>query len=66
MAATQTLPEVSFHDNSTHVFYQPRHGAVTLYGYGIKVSVDRGHLTFEDATMYSSDVEDLKKTFQRG
>jgi len=25
-----------------------------------------GHLTFEDACQYSSDVEDLKKTFQRG
>ncbi len=26
----------------------PRHGVVTLYGYGIKVHVDRGHLMFED------------------
>jgi twitching motility protein PilT len=25
-----------------------------------------GHLTFEDALQYSGDVEDLKKTFQRG
>ena len=25
-----------------------------------------GHLTFEDAIQYSGDVEDLKKTFQRG
>jgi twitching motility protein PilT len=25
-----------------------------------------GHLTFEDAVQYSSDVDDLKKTFQRG
>ncbi len=25
-----------------------------------------GHLTFEDALMYSGDIEDLKKTFQRG
>jgi twitching motility protein PilT len=25
-----------------------------------------GHLTFEDACTYSSDVDDLKKTFQRG
>ena len=26
----------------------PRHGVVTLFGYGITVRVDRGHLTFED------------------
>jgi CRISPR-associated endonuclease Cas1 len=26
----------------------PRHGVVTLFGYGIKVQVDRGHLVFED------------------
>src|SRR5260370_4616196 len=26
----------------------PRHGVVTLFGYGIKVHVDRGHLMFED------------------
>src|SRR5260370_24429469 len=26
----------------------PRHGVVTLFGYGIKVHVDRGHLIFED------------------
>jgi len=25
-----------------------------------------GHVTFEDAMQYSGDVEDLKKTFQRG
>ena len=26
----------------------PRQGVVTLFGYGIKVHVDRGHLTFQD------------------
>jgi len=26
----------------------PRHGVVTLFGYGIKVHVDRGHLVLED------------------
>jgi CRISPR-associated endonuclease Cas1 len=26
----------------------PKHGVVTLFGYGIKVRVDRGHLTLED------------------
>src|SRR2546425_5987759 len=27
---------------------QPRHGIVTLFGYGINVRVDRGHLLVED------------------
>jgi len=27
---------------------KPRHGVVTLYGYGIQVRVDRGHLILED------------------
>ena len=26
----------------------PRHGTVTLFGYGIDVRVDRGHLLIED------------------
>src|SRR5689334_10758221 len=26
----------------------PRHGVVTLFGYGINVHVDRGHLTIQD------------------
>src|SRR5229473_3619734 len=26
----------------------PRHGVLTLFGYGIKVRVDRGHLLIED------------------
>lgn len=26
----------------------PRHGVITLYGYGIRLSVDRGHLVMED------------------
>ena len=26
----------------------PRHGVVTLFGYGIKIGVERGHLVFED------------------
>jgi CRISPR-associated endonuclease Cas1 len=29
-------------------FIAPRHGVLTLFGYGIKVCVDRGHLTIED------------------
>ena len=41
MAATETvrqLPEL----------LQPRHGVVTLFGYGISVRVNRGHLVLQD------------------
>src|SRR6266404_3878636 len=31
-----------------HNLLAPRHGVVTLYGYGISVAVDRGHLIFRD------------------
>src|SRR3989442_3473557 len=41
MAATQTLLHLP---ESVH----PRHGVVTLVGYGIQVRVDRGHLILED------------------
>jgi len=44
MAATQTLPQVP----QSHNLLKPRHGVVTLYGYGITVRVDRGHLLLED------------------
>jgi CRISPR-associated endonuclease Cas1 len=44
MAATQTLPQ----DPHSHNPLTPRHGVVTLYGYGITVRVDRGHLVIED------------------
>src|SRR5213592_225284 len=44
MAATQNVPELSPSDNSL-VF---RHGVITLFGYGIQVRVDRGHLLIED------------------
>ena len=43
MAATQTLSQFPHSHNSL----QPRHGVVTLFGYGIKVRVDRGHLLLE-------------------
>lgn len=36
-ASTQTIPSVV-----------PRHGVITLFGYGIQVRVDRGHLILED------------------
>ncbi len=41
MAATQTLLQLP-------ESLQPRHGVVTLVGYGIQVRVDRGHLLVED------------------
>src|SRR5690348_7123859 len=51
MAATKTVPhraEVrkSAHTNISPVI--PKHGVVTLFGYGIKILVERGHLILED------------------
>jgi CRISPR-associated endonuclease Cas1 len=46
MAATQTVPQVFQSCNSTPIV--PHRGVVTLFGYGIKVHVDRGHLTIQD------------------
>lgn len=47
MAATQTVPEVLYACKSPAVII-PRHGVVTVFGFGIKVYVERGHLTIED------------------
>jgi CRISPR-associated endonuclease Cas1 len=47
MAATQTLPQYLQNDNSPTPI-TPRHGVVTLFGYGISARVDRGHLILED------------------
>jgi hypothetical protein len=44
MAATKTVPQLAQSHNSL----TPRHGVVTLFGYGIQVRVDRGHLVLED------------------
>jgi CRISPR-associated endonuclease Cas1 len=44
MAASKTVPQLSQSHNSI----VPRHGVVTLFGYGIKVRVDRGHLVLSD------------------
>jgi len=44
MAAPKTVPRLSPSHNST----VPRHGVVTLFGYGIQVRVDRGHLLLSD------------------
>jgi len=47
MVAVHTvLPSPSGH-NSTAVITQ-KHGVVTLFGYGIRVQVERGHLILED------------------
>jgi len=46
MAATQTVPQDSQHCNFSPI--TPQHGVVTLFGYGIKVRVDRGYLTIQD------------------
>jgi CRISPR-associated endonuclease Cas1 len=46
MAATQTVPQHPQHCNFTPI--TPQRGVVTVFGYGIKVYVDRGHLTIQD------------------
>ncbi len=46
MAATQTVPQHLQQCNFVPIL--PRCGVVTLFGYGIKVHVDRGHLTLQD------------------
>jgi CRISPR-associated protein Cas1 len=44
MAATENVTQLSPLDN----LLTPRHGVLTLFGYGIQVRVDRGHLLVED------------------
>jgi CRISPR-associated endonuclease Cas1 len=46
MAATQTVPQHLRHCNFVPI--TPRHVVITLFGYAIKVHVDRGHLILED------------------
>jgi CRISPR-associated endonuclease Cas1 len=46
MAATHTVPQRLQHCNFAPIV--PQHGVVTLFGYGIKAYVDRGHLILED------------------
>jgi CRISPR-associated endonuclease Cas1 len=47
MAASETLPQ-HLYDRNFGAIIEPRHGVVTLSGYGIRVHVDRGHLVVED------------------
>lgn len=44
MAATKTV----YQSAQSHNSLVPRHGVVTLFGYGIQVRVDRGHLILDD------------------
>lgn len=46
MAASHTVPQDSEHCNFIPI--EPRHGVITLDGYGIDVRVDRGHLIVHD------------------
>src|SRR6266852_8701297 len=46
MAATQTVPQHPHHCNFSPII--PQRGVVTLFGYGINISVDRGHLKIRD------------------
>ncbi len=48
MAAMKTVPQLPLSHNRSAELLIPRHGVVTLYGYGIQVRVDRGHLLIED------------------
>jgi CRISPR-associated endonuclease Cas1 len=47
MAAHQTVPEL-LHDGKSPALLFPRHGVLTVSGYGIRIYVERGHLTIED------------------
>ena len=47
MAAIQTVPEVLL-DSKSPASICPRHGVLTAFGYGIRIYVERGHLTIED------------------
>ena len=46
MAAVQTVPQHLQCCNFDPIL--PRHGVVTLFGYGTSICVERGHLTIED------------------
>jgi CRISPR-associated endonuclease Cas1 len=47
MEAHQTVPEVLRDRKSLNLVF-PRHGVLTTFGYGIRIYVERGHLTIED------------------
>jgi CRISPR-associated endonuclease Cas1 len=47
MAAHQNVSEVPLGSKSL-VHIVPQHGVLTVFGYGIRIQVERGHLTIED------------------
>jgi len=46
VGAAPTVPQHSQHCNFVPIL--PRQGVITLFGYGIKINVDRGHLVIQD------------------
>jgi CRISPR-associated endonuclease Cas1 len=48
MAATQTLAQLPLLRKSAYDTFRPKHGVITLSGYGIAARVNRGHLILED------------------
>jgi len=46
MAAVRTLPHDCRHRNFIPI--TPQKGVITLYGYGVSLRVDRGHLILEN------------------
>jgi len=48
MAATENVRQLPQYHNSSAELIVPRHGVVTLFGYGIQVRVDGGHLVLHD------------------
>src|SRR6266568_1074604 len=48
MTATENVRQLPQSHNSSRELIVPRHGVVTLFGYGIQVRVDGGHLLLHD------------------
>jgi CRISPR-associated protein Cas1 len=48
MAAAENVRQLTRPGNSGAELIVPRHGVITLFGYGIQVRVDLGHLLLED------------------
>src|ERR1700682_2313507 len=47
MEANQTVPQYS-HGSNFPTVMAPRNGVVTLFGYGIRAQVERGHFVLKD------------------
>lgn len=48
MATTENVRQLPQSHNSSVELIVPRHNVITLFGYGIQVCVDRGHLVLHD------------------